>query len=223
MPTRRQFTGAIFEGLHIAVTRSSETHQRRIDSCLNDTVKAPRQGEKLRGVSQAESASYFFQGDIVARFRAGLIQLGRGLGIDDFLLTEFGKEGNSHLNVAVWEGIHQRLKAVAVGGHTLIVASRAMAVIERGKPQMDPRHSPTADYTSAAPTARGSIRITLYEATRCSLSGVPSISEHYFQRGPGNGRPQIASPALNGETFITGPLDVRRRRQADLLVVMESK
>jgi hypothetical protein len=29
------------------------------------------------------------KGDIVARFRAGKIQLGRSLGIEDFLLTQF--------------------------------------------------------------------------------------------------------------------------------------
>jgi hypothetical protein len=36
-------------------------------------------------------APKLFQGDIFARFRTGLIQLGRGSGIDDFLLTESGK------------------------------------------------------------------------------------------------------------------------------------
>jgi hypothetical protein len=87
--------------------------------------RAPRQGEKLRGVSQAEPASHFSQGDIVARFRTGLIQLGCGLGIDDFLLTEFGKKRNGHLYLAVWKGIRQRLKAVALGGDVSIIASRA--------------------------------------------------------------------------------------------------
>jgi hypothetical protein len=53
---------------------------------------APRQGEKLRGGSQAEPTSHFFQGDIVAGFRPGLIQLGRCFGIDDLLLTEFARK-----------------------------------------------------------------------------------------------------------------------------------
>jgi hypothetical protein len=46
--------------------------------------------EKRRGESQPEPTSNFFQGDIVARFRTGLIQLVRRLGINDFLRTQFG-------------------------------------------------------------------------------------------------------------------------------------
>jgi hypothetical protein len=46
-------------------------------------------GGKLRGGSQPKPAPDFLQRDIVARLRTGQIQLGRGLGIDDFPLTEF--------------------------------------------------------------------------------------------------------------------------------------
>jgi len=82
-------------------------------------------GEKLRGGSQAEPASDFVQGDVVARFRAGQIQLGRSLGIDDFLLTQFRKKRNGHLHLTVRKGIYERLKAVAIGGHASIIASPA--------------------------------------------------------------------------------------------------
>ena len=80
------------------------------------TDRAPRQGGKLLGGSQAEPAPDFLQGDIVAWFGTGLIQLGRGLGIDDFLLTQFRKERNGDLHLSVRKGIHERLKAVAIGG-----------------------------------------------------------------------------------------------------------
>jgi len=87
--------------------------------------RAPRQGVKLRGGSRPEPAPDFLQRNIVARFRTGQIQLGRGLGIDDFLLTQFRKKRNSHLHLCVRKGIHQRMKAVAIGGHASIIASRA--------------------------------------------------------------------------------------------------
>ena len=67
--------------------------------------------------SQPELASDFLQGDIVARFRTGQVQLGRDLGIDDFLLTQFRKKRNGHLHLSVGKSIHERLKAVAIGGH----------------------------------------------------------------------------------------------------------
>jgi hypothetical protein len=87
--------------------------------------RAPRLGGKRRAGSQPEPAPDFFQGDIVARFRTGQIQLGRGLGIDDFLLTQFRKKRNGHLHLSVRKGIHERLKAVAIGRHASIIASRA--------------------------------------------------------------------------------------------------
>jgi len=34
-----QFTGTVFEGLHIAVARRGETHQGRIDPCLDDAIE----------------------------------------------------------------------------------------------------------------------------------------------------------------------------------------
>src|ERR1035437_2155877 len=80
---------------------------------------------KLPGGSQPEPASDFLQGDIVARFRTGQIQLGRALGIDDFLLTQFRKKRNGRLHLSVPKGIHERLKAVAIGGHASIITSRA--------------------------------------------------------------------------------------------------
>jgi hypothetical protein len=57
-----QFTGTVFEGLHIAVACRGETYQGRIDPCLDDAIQTPQ------------------------------IQLGGGLGIDDFLLTQFRKK-----------------------------------------------------------------------------------------------------------------------------------
>jgi len=89
-----QFTGTVFEGLHIAVPCRGETYQGRIDPCLDDAIETRQiayrlQVEKRRGGSQPEPASDFVQGDIVARFRTGQIQLGRSLGIEDFLLTQF--------------------------------------------------------------------------------------------------------------------------------------
>ena len=63
------------------------------------------------------------QGDIVAGFRTGQIQLGRSLGIDDLLLTQFRKKRNGHLHLSARKGIHERLKAI--GGHAAIIASRA--------------------------------------------------------------------------------------------------
>ena len=50
-----------------------------------------------RAGSQPAPAPEFFQGDIVARFRTGQIQLGRGLGIYDLLLTQFRMKRNGHL------------------------------------------------------------------------------------------------------------------------------
>ena len=65
----------------MAVASRGETYQRRIDPCLDDAIKsrgrAPRQAGRLRGGSQAEMPSDFFQGDIVARLRTGQTQLGR--------------------------------------------------------------------------------------------------------------------------------------------------
>jgi len=34
-----QFTGTVFEGLHIAVARRGETYQGRIDPCLDDAIE----------------------------------------------------------------------------------------------------------------------------------------------------------------------------------------
>jgi hypothetical protein len=81
----------------------------------------------LRGVSQPEPASDFFQRDVVAWFRTGQIQLGRGFGIDDFLLTQFRKKRNRHLYLTVRKSVHKRLKAVAVGGHASMIASLAIS------------------------------------------------------------------------------------------------
>jgi len=61
----------------------------------------------------------------VARFRAGKIQLGRSLGIEDFPLTQFRQKRNGHLHLAVRKGIHERLKAVAIGEHISTIALRA--------------------------------------------------------------------------------------------------
>jgi hypothetical protein len=67
--------------------------------------------------AQPEPAPDFVQGDIVSRFRTGQIQLGRSLGIDDFLLTQLRKKRNGYLHIAVRKGIHERLKAAAITGH----------------------------------------------------------------------------------------------------------
>ena len=60
---------------------------------LGDVQAAPalRLGGKPHGGSQPELAPNFFQGNIVARFRAGQIQLGRSFTIDDFPITQFLK------------------------------------------------------------------------------------------------------------------------------------
>lgn len=125
----------------------------------------------------AEPASDFFQGDIGTGFGKGLIQLGCGLGIDDSLLTEFGKKGNGHLYVAVWKGIHQRLKAVAVGGHISIVASRAIHFIELGNARMQPTVRHKVDQTPATPDASALIRITRHMATSDDQCGQRDASE----------------------------------------------
>jgi hypothetical protein len=39
MPLVQQLTGAVFEGLHIAVAGRGETYQGRIDPCLDDAIK----------------------------------------------------------------------------------------------------------------------------------------------------------------------------------------
>src|ERR1017187_9089663 len=39
MPLVQQLTGAVFEGLHIAVAGPGETYQGRIDPCLDDAIK----------------------------------------------------------------------------------------------------------------------------------------------------------------------------------------
>src|ERR1019366_3922824 len=85
--------------------------------------RALRQGGKLLGGSQAEPAADFLQADIVAWFRTGQIQLGRGLGINDFLLAQLRKKRNGHLHLSVRKGIHERLKGGAIGGHASIIAS----------------------------------------------------------------------------------------------------
>ncbi len=89
-----QFAGTVLEGLHIAVACRGETYEGCIDPCLDDAIETRQvahrgRQEKLRGGSQPEPASDFVQGDVVARFRAGQIQLGRSLGIEDFLLAQF--------------------------------------------------------------------------------------------------------------------------------------
>jgi hypothetical protein len=81
-------------------------------------------GRKLRGGSQPEPASDFVQRNVVARFRAGQIQLGHSLGIEDFLLTQFRQKRDGHPHLTVRKGIHKRLKAAAIGGHTSIITSR---------------------------------------------------------------------------------------------------
>jgi len=107
-----------------------ETYQGRIDPCLDNAIQTRqiahrRLGGKRYGGSQAEPAPDFLKGDIVTRFRTGPIQFGRGLGIDNLLLTQFRKKGNGHLHLSVWKGIHEGLKALAIRGHASIVASRA--------------------------------------------------------------------------------------------------
>ena len=116
------FTGTVLEELHIAVACRGETYQSGIDPRLDDAIKtrqiAPRwQGGKPRGVSQPEPAPDFLQGDIVARLRTGQIQPGRGIGIDGILFAQFRRKGYSHLHLSVRKGIHEGLKAVAIGGH----------------------------------------------------------------------------------------------------------
>src|ERR1035441_677003 len=76
-------------------------------------------------IIDVETAAHFLQRDVVAWFRTGQIQLGRGLDINDFLLSQFRKKRNGHLHLSVRKGIHERLKAIAVGGHASIIASRA--------------------------------------------------------------------------------------------------
>jgi hypothetical protein len=88
-------------------------------ACRGEPNQGPRQDGKLRAGSQIEPASDVFQGDVVSRFGASRIQLSRGLGIDDFLLTQFCEKRNSHLNLGVRKGIHEQLKAVAIAGHGL--------------------------------------------------------------------------------------------------------
>src|ERR1019366_4644713 len=46
MPLVQQLTGAVFEGLHIAVAGRGETYQGRIDPCLDDAIQT-RQGAHL--------------------------------------------------------------------------------------------------------------------------------------------------------------------------------
>jgi len=117
-----QFTGAVLEGLHIAMARRGETYQGRIDPCLDDAIEA-RQIAYSR-VSQPEPAPDFLQGYIVTGFRTSHVQLGRGLGIDDFLLAQLRMKRNRHLDLSVRKGIHERLKAIAIGRHISIIASR---------------------------------------------------------------------------------------------------
>jgi hypothetical protein len=78
-------------------------------------LRTQKRGTGFRGGGKAEPASDFLQGDIVARFRTRQIQLAGGPGIDDFLLTQFRKKRNGHLRLSVRKGIHERLKAVAIG------------------------------------------------------------------------------------------------------------
>ena len=117
-------------GLHIAVACRGETHQGRIDPCLDDAIKTRQiahrgRAENYSGGSPAEPAADFLQGCIVAWFHPGQIQLGRSLDINDFLLAQLRKKGNGHLHFSVRKGIHERLKAVAIGCHASIIASPA--------------------------------------------------------------------------------------------------
>src|ERR1022692_2049750 len=104
---------------------AKRTRAASIRAWTTRSRRAPLQVEKRRGGSQPEPASDFVQGDIVARFRTGQIQLGRSLGIEDFLLTQFRQKRNGHLHLTVRKGIHKRLKAAAIGGHVSIITSRA--------------------------------------------------------------------------------------------------
>lgn len=102
-----------------------ETDEGCVDPCLDDPIetpgRAPRQAEKLRDGSRPEPASDFVQGDVVARFRAGHVQLGRSLGIKDILLAQFRQKRDGHLHLTVRKGIHERLKAAAIAGHASII------------------------------------------------------------------------------------------------------
>ena len=89
---------------------------------------APRQGGTLPGESPPEPAADFLQGDIAARFRAGQIQLGRGLGADGRLLAQFRTKRNGDLHLSVRKGIHERVEAIAAAGHASIIASLAASL-----------------------------------------------------------------------------------------------
>ena len=87
----------------VAAKRAKAASILAWDEAIRDASDhARRKGGKPHGGSQPEPAPDFFQGDVVARFRKGQIQLGRSLGIDNFQLTQFGKERNGLiLNIRV--------------------------------------------------------------------------------------------------------------------------
>jgi len=57
------------------------------------------QGGKLRDGSHSESAPDFLERDVFAWFLTREIESGGGFGIDDFLLAQFRKKRNGHLNL----------------------------------------------------------------------------------------------------------------------------
>src|ERR1035441_677005 len=70
-----------------------------------------------------------------------LEEVRRGLDINDFLLSQFRKKRNGHLHLSVRKGIHERLKAIAVGGHASIIASRATSQFRARISQLTDRKS----------------------------------------------------------------------------------
>jgi hypothetical protein len=125
LPTRRRSSPkAAFERFHIAASRRSinvPTRHRSSPGQFGRGVRnrALRQSGRLRGGSQSESPADFLQWHIVASFGASLIEFGRRLGVDDFLVAQLGKKGNRHFHFGVGKGVHKRLEAVAVG-HALL-------------------------------------------------------------------------------------------------------
>ena len=108
----------------------------------SDYVRAVDRGHPARApaflrVPPTENRRAKNYGRIAARAGAGLLPEGHrrpvphepgpawpSLGIDDLLLTQLRKKRNGHLQLCLRKRVHERLKAVAVGGHALIVASR---------------------------------------------------------------------------------------------------
>jgi hypothetical protein len=75
------------------VSRRRIAYQGCINTCLDDSIEALQIAysawdETRCGESQSESATDFFQGNIVTWFGAGQVQLGCRLGIHDFLFTK---------------------------------------------------------------------------------------------------------------------------------------